>query len=82
MAYSNKEFQEFCDSMHIRADVRNTAWSIWQEAYKCGEKSIKEKVKDIFDWLLGKKGEFRLRGEGEGNFWWRRELNKKIEEMN
>lgn len=37
-----------------------------------------EAVEDIFAWLLGEKGEFPMKPENGGNYWWRTELRRKI----
>jgi hypothetical protein len=34
---------------------------------------------DIFEWLLGYT-DFRQREQGEGAYWWRKELRKRIDE--
>lgn len=34
---------------------------------------------NIFKWLLGMRGEFRMRGENDGAYWWRIELREYLD---
>ena len=40
-----------------------------------------KKVRYIFKWLLGEEGDFPARREGDGVYYWRTELRKKIEAL-
>jgi hypothetical protein len=36
-------------------------------------------VQEIFQWLMGANGEFPHREQGEGAYWWRKELRRRLE---
>lgn len=40
-----------------------------------------EKVRAVFQWLLGMKGDFPFRGEGEGAYYWRPALRKFLDRI-
>lgn len=46
---------------------------------ECGEDLARGATKDLIKWLLGENGEFPIRQEGQGLYWWRKELRKRAE---
>ena len=36
-----------------------------------------ERLREAVYWALGMRGAFRLRADGEGAFWWRKELRRR-----
>src|SRR3990167_4864541 len=43
------------------------------------EERAREEDEKIFGWLLGGEGDFRAREDGEGAYWWRKELMDRLE---
>jgi hypothetical protein len=49
------------------------------EAYEIGKQAERARVREIFLWLLGYTN-FPERKLGDGAYWWRKDLRKKLEE--
>lgn len=49
------------------------------KAYDEGKKVQDKKYQSIFNWLSGAKGSFPVKKEGEGNYYWRTPLRKRVE---
>lgn len=37
----------------------------------------RDKLREAVEWALGEKGDFPPRGEGQGKYWWRKELRRR-----
>lgn len=51
------------------------------KAYEEGKKVQDKKYQSIFNWLSGAKGSFPVKREGEGNYYWRTPLRKRVESL-
>lgn len=45
------------------------------------QRELAKRNEGLLKWLLGESGEFPARKQGEGQFWWRSELRKRMERL-